>query len=163
MEKVRNNWLTGVRYGMLVFLVVFVGMLMGADRVSDAQIEIEEVENAVTAQVSMDGMHQEGSQMVKRLYGLNANDYDGTILYIADSNMGAEEMLLVKLADVSQADDVEAAVETRISNQENAFEGYGAEQYQLLQEHVLSVQGNYVFFLVHPDARQAQKAFLDSL
>ena len=72
-------------------------------------------------------------------------------------------MLLVKLADVSQADDVEAAVETRISNQENAFEGYGAEQYQLLQEHVLSVQGNYVFFLVHPDARQAQKAFLDSL
>lgn len=163
MEKVRNNWLTGVRYGMLVFLVVFVGMLMGADRVSDAQIEIEEVENAVTAQVSMDGMHQEGSQMVKRLYGLNANDYDGTILYIADSNMGAEEMLLVKLADVSQADDVEAAVETRVSNQENAFEGYGAEQYQLLQEHVLSVQGNYVFFLVHPDARQAQKAFLDSL
>ena len=161
MEKVRNNWLTGVRYGMLVFLVVFVGMLMGADRVSDAQIE--EVENAVTAQVSMDGMHQEGSQMVKRLYGLNANDYDGTILYIADSNMGAEEMLLVKLADVSQADDVEGAVETRISNQENAFEGYGAEQYQLLQEHVLSVQGNYVFFLVHPDARQAQKAFLDSL
>ena len=161
MEKVRNNWLTGVRYGMLVFLVVFVGMLMGADRVSDAQIE--EVENAVTAQVSMDGMHQEGSQMVKRLYGLNANDYDGTILYIADSNMGAEEMLLVKLADVSKADDVEAAVETRVSNQENAFEGYGAEQHQLLQEHVLSVQGNYVFFLVHPDARQAQKAFLDSL
>ena len=69
----------------------------------------------------------------------------------------------MKLADTSQAEEVEAAVQTRVENQENSFEGYGVEQYQLLQEHVLSVQGNYVFFMVHENAQEAQTAFLNSL
>lgn len=161
MDKIRNNWLTGIRYGMFILLVIFVGMLLGADQVSDAQIE--DVEKAVEAQVSLEGMHREGNQMVKRLYGLNANDYEGVILYISDSHMGAEEMLLVKLADMSQAEEVEKAVQTRVDNQENVFAGYGVEQYQLLQEHVLRVRGNYVFFMVHEDAQQAWTACSDSL
>lgn len=161
MDKIKENWLTGVRCGMLVFLAVFIGMLMGADKVS--QTDIETVEEAVASQVSLEGMHKEENQMFKRLYGLNANDYEGVILYISDSNMGAEELLVVKLADTSQADSVEAAVQTRVENQENSFEGYGVEQYQLLQEHILDTEGNYVFFIVHGDGRKAQEAFLDSL
>ena len=103
------------------------------------------------------------NQMLKRLYGLNGNDYEGVVLYISDSNMGAEELLVVKLSDTSQEDAVREAVETRIQNQENSFEGYGVEQYQLLQEHVLDVEGNYVFFMVHKEAAKAQSAFQDSL
>ncbi len=161
MNKIRENWLTGVRYGMLVLLVVFVAVLTGADRESSTPVEA--VEQAVAGQVPLEEMHQEGSQMVKRLYGLNVNDYEGVVLYIADSNMDAEEFLLVKLSDASQAETVEAAVQTRIENQENSFEGYGAQQYQLLQDHVLSVQGNYLFFMVHEQAQEAREAFLESL
>ena len=126
----KDNWLSFIRYGMLMLLVVFIVALLGAD---------------------------------KRLYGLNVNDYEGVVLYISDSNMGAEELLIVKLADTSQAEAVESAVQTRIENQENSFEGYGVEQYQLLQEHVLDVEGNYVFFMVHKEAQKAQKAFLNNL
>ena len=146
---------------MLVLLVVFIVALLGADKTSEAKIEA--VEKAVEKEVPLTGMHSVQSQMVKRLYGLNVNDYEGVVLYISDSNMGAEELLIVKLADTSQAEAVESAVQTRIENQENSFEGYGVEQYQLLQEHVLDVEGNYVFFMVHKDAQKAQKAFLNSL
>lgn len=157
----KENWLSFIRYGMLVLLVVFIVALLGADKTSETKIET--VEKAVKKEVPLTGMHSVQSQMVKRLYGLNVNDYEGVVLYISDSNMGAEELLIVKLADTSQAEAVESAVQTRIENQENSFEGYGVEQYQLLQEHVLDVEGNYVFFMVHKDAQKAQKAFLNSL
>ena len=157
----KENWLSFIRYGMLMLLVVFIVALLGADKTSETKIET--VEKAVEKEVPLTGMHSVQSQMVKRLYGLNVNDYEGVVLYISDSNMGAEELLIVKLADTSQAEAVESAVQTRIENQENSFEGYGVEQYQLLQEHVLDVEGNYVFFMVHKEAHKAQKAFLNNL
>ena len=157
----KENWLSFIRYGMLMLLVVFIVALLGADKTSETKIET--VEKAVEKEVPRTGMHSVQSQMVKRLYGLNVNDYEGVVLYISDSNMGAEELLIVKLADTSQAEAVESAVQTRIENQENSFEGYGVEQYQLLQEHVLDVEGNYVFFMVHKEAQKAQKAFLNNL
>ena len=157
----KENWLSFIRYGMLMLLVVFIVALLGADKTSETKIET--VEKAVEKEVPLTGMHSVQSQMVKRLYGLNVNDYEGVVLYISESNMGAEELLIVKLADTSQAEAVESAVQTRIENQENSFEGYGVEQYQLLQEHVLDVEGNYVFFMVHKEAQKAQKAFLNNL
>lgn len=157
----KENWLSFIRYGMLMLLVVFIVALLGADKTSETKIVT--VEKAVEKEVPLTGMHSVQSQMVKRLYGLNVNDYEGVVLYISDSNMGAEELLIVKLADTSQAEAVESAVQTRIENQENSFEGYGVEQYQLLQEHVLDVEGNYVFFMVHKEAQKAQKAFLNNL
>ena len=157
----KENWLSFIRYGMLMLLVVFIVALLGADKTSETKIET--VEKAVEKEVPLTGMHSVQSQMVKRLYGLNVNDYEGVVLYISDSNMGAEELLIVKLADTSQAEAVESAVQTRIENQQNSFEGYGVEQYQLLQEHVLDVEGNYVFFMVHKEAQKAQKAFLNNL
>ena len=143
----KENWLSFIRYGMLMLLVVFIVALLGADKTSETKIET--VEKAVEKEVPLTGMHSVQSQ--------------GVVLYISDSNMGAEELLIVKLADTSQAEAVESAVQTRIENQENSFEGYGVEQYQLLQEHVLDVEGNYVFFMVHKEAQKAQKAFLNNL
>ena len=157
----KENWLSFIRYGMLMLLVVFIVALLGADKTSETKIET--VEKAVEKEVPLTGMHSVQSQMVKRLYGLNVNDYEGVVLYISDSNMGTEELLIVKLADTSQAEAVESAVQTRIENQENSFEGSGVDQYQLLQEHVLDVEGNYVFFMVHKEAQKAQKAFLNNL
>lgn len=154
----KENWLSFIRYGMLMLLVVFIVALLGADKTSETKIET--VEKAVEKEVPLTGMHSVQSQMVKRLYGLNVNDYEGVVLYISDSNMGAEELLIVKLADTSQAEAVESAVQTRIENQENSFEGYGVEQYQLLQEHVLDVEGNYVFFMVHKEAQKAPEGIL---
>lgn len=161
MKFLKENWLALIRGGMLILLLFFIVGLMGSDKTSKA--EIATVEKAIEKQVPLTGMHSVQNQMLKRLYGLNGNDYEGVVLYISDSNMGAEELLVVKLSDTSQEDAVREAVETRIQNQENSFEGYGVEQYQLLQEHVLDVEGNYVFFMVHKEAAKAQSAFQDSL
>ena len=58
---------------------------------------------------------------------------------------------------------VTEAANSRLETQKNSFEGYGAEQTALLNAAVLEVRGNYVLYVVHPDAPAAQQAFLDSL
>ena len=78
--------------------------------------------------------------------------------------MMAEELLIVKLSDVSQQEMVRKAVEARIATQKNTFEGYGVEQFEMLSNNaVVEVRGNYVLFVVNAASAEAQKAFLNAI
>lgn len=153
--------LTPIRILMVVGLLVFIIMLqMGTP---DSQSSLEEVSQAVSGSVSLEGMEESNNQMFKKFYGLNANDYEGVALYAPASNMDAEEILIVKLKDSSQAEAVTSAVNKRLETQKSSFEGYGIEQFDLLEDHILDVQGNFILYVVHPDASKVDQAFKDSL
>lgn len=153
--------LTPVRILMVIGLLVFIILLqMGTP---DSQSSLEEVSQAVSASVSLEGMEESSNQMFKKFYGLNANDYEGVSLYAPASNMDAEEILIIKLKDSSQAEAVTAAVNKRLETQKSSFEGYGIEQFDLLEDHILDVQGNFILYVVHPEASKADQAFKDSL
>ena len=78
--------------------------------------------------------------------------------------MMAEEVLIVKLADVSQQEQVRAACEKRIATQKTTFEGYGVEQFEMLENNaIIDVRGNFVLFVVNPNAKDAQAAFRGAL
>ena len=160
----RDVWLKilgFVKCILLIFLLVFIAGLMRGDKISEAPIE--DVAAAVTGSTDMTDLSPADNRTVKRLYGINANDYDGVALYVSDSNMKVEEVLVVKLKDVSQADAIESAVQSRVDTQLQSFEGYGPEQCKLLDDHVLDIQGNYVLFVVNGEAQAADKAFQKSL
>ena len=73
--------------------------------------------------------------------------------------MDAEEMLIVKLKDTSQAEAVRAAMEKRQQTQIGIYEGYAPEQLSLCENGIIDVQGNYVLYVVHPDASKIDEAF----
>lgn len=78
--------------------------------------------------------------------------------------MMAEEVLIVKLRDPSQGEQVREACEKRIATQKTTFEGYGVEQYELLSNNaIIEVRGNFVLFVVNPKAEEAQRAFQKAL
>ena len=164
--------------------VVFLVVSFRQEPVSSAAFE--DVASAVTASVDLSALQEGSVQMVKRLYGLNPSDFDGCLLYypqtnmeaeellllglhvclrvIEQANMEAEELLLLKLRDTSQQEAVRAAVEARLETQKTSFDGYGLEQYDLLTNHsILDIRGNYVLFVVHKDAAAVQQAFRGAL
>ncbi len=144
--------------GALVLLLV----LGGRDKISQA--EPQAVEQAVVQCLDMDQMQQADNQMIKRLYGLAPGDFEGCVLYYPTTNMGAEELLIVKLADVSQQQAVAQAIERRLETQKASFDGYGIAQYDLLTNHaVTELRGNYVLFVVSARAEEARAAFLAAL
>lgn len=148
-------------FAAVLATVVFLYTQVMQDRVSSASFD--DVSRAVLDQLDLDEMQPADAQMIRRLYGFAPSEMDGCTLYYPSTNMGARELLLVKLSDLSQQKAVTAAITARRQTQMNSFEGYGIEQYDLLEHSVLEVQGNYILFVVHEKADAVRQAFLKAL
>ena len=130
-----KNYYTYIKIALVVLLLGFIVFDMRRDPISNAQIDT--VEKAVVSVSDFKDAAPSENRMVKRFYGLNPKDYEGAILYAPSDNMDAKELFLIKLTDVSQSDAVQDAIEERLDTQKKSFEGYGAEQTKLLNDHVL--------------------------
>lgn len=162
MRKTLENTLAAVGMALsLALAVLFVMHLLGDEPLSDAPIE--SVSRAVTEAVDLSAMQEGDNQMLRRLYGLDPSEYEGVCLYYPTTNMGAEEILVIRLADVSQQESVAAAMEKRLETQLASFAGYGVEQTHLLENAVVETEGNYVLLAVHGDAQAALAAFRAAL
>ena len=150
------------RWAVLAVAVISLMIQFGGDTISNA--DPADVEAAVVAEIDMTNMLQGDNKMIKRFYGLDPAAFESCVLYYPTTNMMAEELLIVKLSDVSQQEMVRSAVEARIATQKNTFEGYGVEQFEMLSHNaVVEVRGNYVLFVVNAASAEAQKAFLGAI
>ena len=151
-----------IRFVCVVLTVVLIVSYAMKNKVSNA--DIKDVTEAVTAQINTENMQQADNQMIKRLYGINPEDYEGCVLYYPNTNMDAEELLIVKLSDVSQQSDLLTAAEKRIDTQKKTFDGYGVEQFALLTDNsVIQASGNYFLLVVSKTSDNAKSAFLGAL
>jgi len=150
------------RWSAAVAAVISLIWMFGGNTVSNA--DPMEVAEAVVETIDMENMLEADNQLIKRFYGLDPASFEGCILYYPTTNMMAEEILIVKLKDMSQQEQVRAAIEQRIETQKNTFEGYGVEQFELLTNNaVVEIRGNFVLFVVNANSAEAQKAFLKAI
>jgi len=150
------------RWSAAVAAVISLIWMFGGNTVSNA--DPMEVAEAVVETIDMENMLEADNQLIKRFYGLDPASFEGCILYYPTTNMMAEEILIVKLKDMSQQEQVRAAIEQRIETQKTTFEGYGVEQFELLTNNaVVEVRGNFVLFVVNANSAEAQKAFLKAI
>ena len=156
-----KKYFTYIKAGLTILLLVFIIVDLSGGSFSKADIETVAA-NTVKA-AGMSDMTQAPGRMVKRFYGLNPKDYEGVVLYAPKDNMDAQELLIVKLKDISQQKSVEEAIQERLDTQLKSFEGYGAEQVALLNKHELALEGNYIFYMVGEKAQVARKALKKSM
>ena len=150
------------RWTAVVLALICLLTMFGSNKISNA--DPAEVEAAVVAQLDMSAMVKADNQMVKRLYGLDPAAFESCILYYPNTNMMAEELLILKLSDTAQQQSVRAAIEARVETQKTTFDGYGVEQFALLTDNcIIDIRGNFVLFVVNADCDAAQKAFAGAL
>lgn len=162
MNKSKSIVFEILRWVVVAAAVLFLLSKFSQNRISTAAPET--VIEAVTSNLDMSEMQEANNRMIKRLYGLDPEKYESCILYYPTTNMGAEELLIVKLSDMSQQDEVRIAVEKRLDTQKTSFDGYGVNQYDMLTKNsVIEIRGNYILFVVHPASAAAAQAFLNAL
>ncbi len=159
--KVRIPILEIAKWLALVFVLLFLYLISAQGR--ESQTEFSVMTEAVTSAADLSSMQQADDQMIKRLYGLDPDEYEGVLLYYPTTNMGAEELLLVKLSDTTQQETVRAAMDNRIASQKASFDGYGVDQYEMLEQSVIEVRGNYMLLIVASDTAPVRQAFLNAL
>lgn len=142
---------------LLINTVITVGCGVNNDKT------IEEIENSMIEKVKFEKMEKGDSKSLKRFYKLNANDYEGVILYTPKSTMDVNEVLIVKVKDKSQIESLEDSIDSRINYQLQSFSGYGPQQCALVDDYELKTKGDFVFFAISENANEIKEAFLDSI
>lgn len=160
-SKVKIPVLEVIKWLSVILVVVFLYVISAQGR--ESQTEFSVMAEAVTGAADLSTMQEADNQMVKRLYGLDPDAYEGVLLYYPTTNMGAEEILLVKLKDTAQQETVKTAMEDRVATQEANFDGYGISQYEMLEQCVIETRGNYMLLVVAADTSSVRQAFLDAL
>ena len=88
-----------------------------------------------------------GTLRLRRVFGLNAADYDLMVYYMPKETMDVCEFLLIR-ADESSIDGVRSAMKARVASQLAAFDHYGEHQTELLNKAVIESFGNYICLIV---------------
>ncbi len=161
MKSTKIILLEVLKWLFVAALCVFLYFMLSANRESRAAFS--DVQKAVISAADLTPMAEGDNQTFKRLYGLSASDYENVLLYYPTTNMGAEELLLIQLKDLSQQQAVKDAIESRLDTQKKSFDGYGVDQYAMLEKAVVEVQGNYILLVVANDPAPVRKAFLGAL
>lgn len=146
-----------VKWLAIAALAVFVVGLSAGN--AESAVPFETAAAAVSAAADGSEMQTADNQMIRRLYGLDPADYEGVLCLYPTTNMGAEELFLVKLASLDQQEAVTAAVTARRDGQRTAFDGYGVEQCAMLDRSVIEVRGNYILFICARDTQPVLDAF----
>lgn len=144
-----------------VYVLILLVSLLSNGKVSNTSIET--MSEQVLAQADLSHVQLADNQMVKRLYGIDPSEYDGITLYYPISNMDADELFLIRLADVSQQETVKQAIDARLATQLASFDGYGVDQYDTLEKSVVVVQGNYILWVSGADTEPIVRAFKEGL
>lgn len=110
-----------------------------------------------------ENLQKSDKKMLKRLYGLNSDDYEEFSLCISKSTMEVNELLIIKVKDKNQIEAIECAMEQRVSNQLNNFGGYAPKQAKIIEDYELIARDKFVFLCIGENAENNKQIFIESI
>lgn len=154
----------GIALGKIILVVVF-GMFMFTQlqqpQKSDA--DFSEVEALVINELSEYELEEQDNLKIKSTFSIDPSSCTNIAYYKSEDPMDVREVLIVQFENESQASSIEKAAETRISQQTNAFDGYGPEQVKLLKNAKVYSQVNYAIYVTSENSSDVLKVFKAAL
>ncbi|WNS43090.1 DUF4358 domain-containing protein [Paenibacillus sp. MMS20-IR301] len=142
-------------------LVFILGLLSActANPGKDEARTVAEIKDSIEQTVDLSGMQLQNDAKLRKLYGIEADDIEGFVLYTADSNVKADELVIIKVKQASETETVMEQIEERIKAQTVKFKDYRPEEYCLIEKHVLKSKGRFVFFAVSKNVERMEEAY----
>ncbi|USG67897.1 DUF4358 domain-containing protein [Brevibacillus ruminantium] len=155
-----RKWLLSLLACIFLFGVITGCSSEGDETPTGTAIEVGE---HIKQAVNLEEMKQGDMAKLQKLYHIAPEAVEDFILFTSSSNVRAEELLVLKVKDLNQVDDVKENVQKRIEAQTLKFRDYRPEEYQLMEKHVWKVNGKFVLFVVSKNAEQIEHAFDEAL
>lgn len=143
-------------------MMLLLGAVAGcssSDQTSSKKPTVDEIVNRIRQSADIKGMRLADGQKLEKLYGIKTERLDGFALYLAPSNIKAEEIAVLKVKDPQDLPDIKKKVEARVAGQAAVFKDYLPEEYYLIEKHVLKTHGSYVLLVISRDAARIAGAF----
>ena len=96
------------------------------------------------------------SGKIEKILGVAPDAYKTAKVYVSSTGATPEEIACFE-ANPKMADVIKASLDTRLTNQKNTFTDYKPEQAPKLDNAVIVVKDNYVFYCVSGDSDKAKE------
>jgi len=143
-------------------LIAFITFLV-LSRSGGTEKPVGDVASPVLATLGKGQMTEQSNADAAKAFGFDLSKADGLVYYENEDIMDVSELLIVKLNDAEDAESFRTAVETYIANQKNLYKNYAPEQYALLEDSILDVSGNTLFYCTAKNADALYDAFRTAL
>ena len=143
-------------------LAVFINVLLVVNSGGTTKT-VEEVAAPVTQVMDVSKMTKKTPAVAGTVFEFDRAKAEGIVYYDNDNVMNVSELLIVKLHDEADAAEFKSAVEERVEKQKALFKSYAPDQYALLNNSVIEVSGNTVFYCTAKNADDVYHAFKKAL
>ncbi|HAG44839.1 MAG TPA: hypothetical protein DCL31_17845, partial [Clostridium sp.] len=113
--------------------------------------------------VNLDEMKEGDNDKLQKLYDIKADEIENFILYVAPTNLKADEVAVIKVKDANDVESVKEKLSKRVEEQGKSFKDYLPDEYFLIEKHVLKTKDNYVLLAISKDADKIESAFDEAL
>lgn len=143
-----------ITIGFLIAFIIFV-----STRDNYKNVSVNEIFNAVEGKAGIENMDCFDGSALKRDFGININDYDGVVYYGHETVMETETLLIIKLSDQSQGNDIIDTINSQRETNMELFKSYAPDQYELLNNSIVEQKGDYILYTVSDNAKAIEMAF----
>jgi len=148
-----------------VMVLLVVAMLAGCASMSQKEIKnpsVYEIDVMIKQSVDISTLEEAEYVKLKKLYGISKSEIDEFVFYRAPSNVKAEEILIIKVKDANQVENVKEKIDKRIARQAASFKDYLPSEYFLIEKSVIKVNNNYILLAVSKDSSKIALTFSES-
>ena len=140
---------------IMIIALIFVGLY---PTLKVRQANMDDIKTSIEKTANLEKMKIGDEKIIKKLYYINSNDIEDFISYVPNSNMEAEEVLLLKLKDEKKVSEIKAKIQKRIDKQSDSFRGYRPEKYETIKNYVLYNEGEYIIFIISDEVSAIKDA-----
>ena len=151
-----NRIKAGVVAGLMVVFIVLINL-----RTQYQDVSVSEVIRLMDLEASgkLADMEELGAERLREDFGLSVNDYESLVYYGKQSIMENDTLLIVHLNNKADAEAITNAITQKNEKLKELFSAYAIDQYQLLNESILKQLGNYIIYIVSPEANDIYDDF----
>lgn len=142
----------------VILLIAFIGVSFFGKQ--DTDKTAEEIAEAVTAQVSTEGMQEFGSERLFSQLGLSGEDFGSFVYYGSEDIMDVREILIIRGGEGSDLADVAELIGKKAEEKYNTYKDYDPVASALLEKRVIEVSSGAIVYIVHDEASAGLEAFL---
>ncbi|MDD4376764.1 MAG: DUF4358 domain-containing protein [Eubacteriales bacterium] len=146
----------------IIFIVILIAFLALVYANGNAKnVPMSEISKALISKTDISKMEKCKNKDLTQFIGINYKNYDSYIYYKGKEALSVEELLIVKANNKEDLNSVRDAVESRIDSQISTFEGYGPKQVSQLNNNIIKVKGQYLFYCVSDTPEVYEGVFKD--
>lgn len=129
-----------------------------AEKDVDLAAVMTDIKTQVTS-IPQDMMDVNQDDLVNTYYGITADNYESYALSINLTGINVTEIAMFKASSDDAVKVIEEKLNARKASQENQMQNYLPEQYEIVKNCDVKVDGSYVTFFVGEDAQQMTDIF----